>query len=187
MRWHVRPRPGRFLVFLLILAVIFAYIAWAWPWVSESHRGRAGSLSLAMLPHRVSAVRPSATLPAPVPSAVPPQDYFATARLDEERARSQAIDLLEQVARDPRAEPSARQMAQEKLVAMSARIDREKEAEILLKGKGYADALVFINDGSAVVILKAKQIQAQDVARAADAVAQVANLPADRVNVMVHE
>jgi hypothetical protein len=187
------PRDGRllrFVAFLALLAGILAYVAWQWgawsrPSAAPPATSPAPQAGTAPLPAPVPVPAPA---PAPVPAAgepaPAPPDFFQMARLDRDRARSEAIDLLRSVADDPRAAPSAREGADLKLQRIADRIRREARAEDLLKAKGYRDALVMLESGGATAVVRAASLSAADVARIADAVSRAAGVAPESINVL---
>ena len=169
-------RPGmrrsfrRLVAFLLIIAAISAYLHWKW----EDFAEQTVVLEEAAL-SRDGREDASAKQPR--------HDYYAEARMERDRARSRQVEVLEDVIADPKTGDEVRGDAQKRLLQLSERIRREIEAENLIKGKGYDDALVFINDGGVVVIVKARRLERADVARIVDLAAAAAGLPPESVRV----
>lgn len=199
-----RPEPLKFFIFLILLAGALLYVSAAWragglPTTGSGGPGiTVGSPSEpgVTVPGDVLVTGPSeatgagsawpvtAGAGAPGADAGAGQDYYVEARLERERTRSQEADILQRIVDDPQSSGDARQKAEQALLAIARKAEEEGDAEAILKAKGYDDAIVFLADASATVVLKTFGLTPSDVAVAADAVGRAAGLPAEDVNVV---
>lgn len=99
------------------------------------------------------------------------EDYFSTARMNRESARSTTIARLEEIIDNPNVDLETKQRAQEELLCTAGMADKETAAENMIRAKGFADALVYISGDTASVTVKAQALTEADVAKIQDIVA----------------
>lgn len=96
-------------------------------------------------------------------------DYFATSKLERENMYSQTLASYQKIIDSTEITAEQKSVAQSEII----RLNNEKNAimiiENLIKSKGFSDVVMFINNGSVNVIVKANTLSA-------DAVAQVQNI-----------
>ncbi len=166
----LRGDLGRFLLFLALVAAALAYLTARWDeYAREAARRQAGAGDEAVL---VGA------------AAGEGGDFFAETRLERERARSAYRQQLRALA-EGAAEPE-RAAAERQLVDLSWQALKEKEAEALVRARGYRDALVLLYREGAVVMVRAGILSDDERRTIAAAVAQVTGLGAERVRVWRH-
>lgn len=112
---------------------------------------------------------PAAMEPA-APAAAP--DFFVEYRLVRDRVRSERADVLREVYQNARSDDKARQEAQNAMLKLAVERERESELESLIKAKGFTDALVFMQEKSVSVIIKADSLSRDQVAQVADIVSR---------------
>ncbi|MGI5839007.1 MAG: SpoIIIAH-like family protein [bacterium] len=112
------------------------------------------------------------------------EDFFIDYRLERERTRSYQLELLTGLVENAQIDAASRKEAAQELLAVSAAVEKELSIESMIKAKGYADALVLLNQGSAVVIIKAAVLGDADIARIADIVTKSTGMGMDRVIIM---
>ena len=96
-------------------------------------------------------------------------DYFANSKLERENMYSQTLASYQKIIDSTEITAEQKSVAQSEII----RLNNEKNAimiiENLIKSKGFSDVVMFINNGSVNVIVKANTLSA-------DAVAQVQNI-----------
>jgi stage III sporulation protein AH len=100
-------------------------------------------------------------------------DFFANYRLDRERVRGHQVELLQEVINDPNSDAGMRKEAQDRLIQISERMDKELQLEALIKAKGFTEAALFIQPESATAILEKDGMAESDVAVVADMISRV--------------
>lgn len=83
-------------------------------------------------------------------------DYFVNAMLSRNRARDEAIEVLNTVMRSETAVDEIRIQAQEDIAQIAKDIEAEANIEALIKAKGFEDCVAVISGGEITVIVKAK-------------------------------
>ncbi len=103
------------------------------------------------------------------------ENYFVSARLNRETARSEGIELLKSTINNENASLEAKTNAENKIFQISDNIENEVNIENIIKSKGFSDVLVSITDSGVNVSIKAKNLTAPEVAQINDAVSQFVN------------
>ena len=101
--------------------------------------------------------------------------YFATARLNRQQARDNALELLQEAAADDEAEQT-----------MAAYTLSEAQVENLVVAKGYEDCICFINENSASVVVASTEsgLTDTDIARIAEIVTEETGLSVSQVKII---
>ena len=115
--------------------------------------------------------------------------YFATARLNRQQARDNALDLLRQAAADENADPSVVEEANASIQVMAAFTMSEAQVENLITAKGYGDCICFINDTSVSVVVSSTEngLNENDIAKIVEIVQEETGLPASRITIIETE
>jgi stage III sporulation protein AH len=111
-------------------------------------------------------------------------DFFIDYRLERDRVRSRQLDMLREIINNPKADEDARKEANRRWLAISDDLGREVDLESLIKAKGFEDALVFLQSGTAVVIVKAQDLTSVEVARIGEVVRRGTGLKLENINIM---
>lgn len=176
MIWVFRTFVLRFsstlkvILFLVVVALILSYVA--------SRRPRNG--------YREGQLPPATPPAGPVlalPPAPPKAEFFTEHRLDRETNRQHQLELIRTLMDNPNADASTRQEAGRKLLRIVDHIGRELRIEGLIRAKGYEDALVFLSDTSAAVVVKSSELKVTDVARIADIVMRKTGLGQEAITI----
>ena len=85
-------------------------------------------------------------------------DFFAEYRLERERIRGRQIELLREVLNSS-AEQDARKEASLRLVQISEDMEKELQAEAMIKSKGYADCVVIIQQETILVVVESDNMR----------------------------
>ena len=92
-------------------------------------------------------------------------EYFTKSRLERDTMYSQMLESYQKILDKTTISESQKQTAQQEIT----RINEQKNAimitENLIKTKGFEDLVIFINDTSINVIVKAKELKAEQIAQ----------------------
>lgn len=91
-------------------------------------------------------------------------DFFVEYRLERDRTRGQRIEWLREVINNADSAAETRQKAQEHLLAISSKIEKELELENLLRAKGFKDAAVIADERAVTVIVTSDKLSAGESA-----------------------
>ena len=107
-------------------------------------------------------------------------DYFASSKLERENMYSQSLESYQKMIDSSDISAEQKSIAQNEII----RINNEKNAimiiENLIISKGFSDVVVFINDSSVNVVVKADALST-------DQVAQIQNIVSRELNVELND
>ncbi len=116
-------------------------------------------------------------------------DYFATARISREEARSSALSILQETVDDPEASEEAVSAAADSITAMASATLAESQIESLVTAKGYPECVAFIGDNSVSVVVSTETgtLEGADVAKITDIVMGETEYAASAIKVVLAE
>lgn len=115
--------------------------------------------------------------------------YFATARLNRQQARDNALELLQQAAEDEKADQAMVDEANASIQVMAAYTMSEAQVENLITAKGYGDCICFINDNGVSVVVSSTEngLNENDIAKIVEIVKEETGLSADQITIIETE
>lgn len=115
--------------------------------------------------------------------------YFASARLNRQQARDNALQLLQEAAADEKADQTVVDEANTSIQTMAAYTLSEAQVENLVTAKGYGDCVCFIGDGavSVVVSATAEGLNENDVAKIVEIVMKETGVTASQITILEAE
>lgn len=164
----------RLLALILIVAVVCVYVYMKWP---QFYNGVLGRTPASDDGEAVTALAQGVT------GSV--SDFFIDYRLERERTRGQQIDLLRELINNPQADDASRKSAGDRWLAIVEAMGKEGELENLIRAKGFADAVVFIQEKATVVVVKAADLSQQEAAKIMDIVTRGTGMKIDAVTLVV--
>ncbi|MCH3972266.1 MAG: SpoIIIAH-like family protein [Oscillospiraceae bacterium] len=81
-------------------------------------------------------------------------DYFTEARLNRQKARDNAAQMLEKTLTDAGSSDAAKKEAVKQSADLAQNQLKESNAESILKAKGFSDCVVFLENGECSVVVK---------------------------------
>ena len=115
--------------------------------------------------------------------------YFSTARLNRQQARDNALSLLQEAAKDEKADQNAIDEANAAIQTMADYTMTEAQIENLVTAKGYADCVAFLGENSISVVVSAVEtgLTDTDAARIGEIVMEQTGLKADQIKIIEAE
>ena len=115
--------------------------------------------------------------------------YFSTARLNRQQARDNALSLLQEAAKDEKADQNAIDEANAAIQTMADYTMTEAQIENLVTAKGYADCVAFLGENSISVVVSAVEtgLTDTDSARIGEIVMEQTGLKADQIKIIEAE
>ncbi len=110
-------------------------------------------------------------------------DYFTSARLERRKARDEAIETLAQTLGAEEMTDDEKELAAEKALAVSAQIESENKIETLVKAKGFAECLAYVDADSARVIVRTDGLTAETANQIKNIIIEETGLSAEDVSV----
>ncbi len=86
-------------------------------------------------------------------------DFFAASQIERQRARDEAIEVLQSVVDDDTALESAKQQALADIAAIAANIETEANIESLIKAKGFEECVAVISGDKANIVVKSEGLR----------------------------
>ena len=111
-------------------------------------------------------------------------DFFARARLDREAGRSRSIETFNSIISSESADVEAKASAQQGVLQLAQNTETETAVENLLRAKGFEDAVCYINNGMANVVVKAEILDSADVAKISEVVTEQSGISQDKIKIM---
>ncbi|MHB1391749.1 MAG: SpoIIIAH-like family protein [Clostridia bacterium] len=110
--------------------------------------------------------------------------FFSEYRLEREKNRSKEVEMWEDIINSEKAEENFKNMAQQELVKIVGLTEKEMIIENLIVARGFSDALVFLTDDSATIIVDAKELTPSNIAQIQDIVVRKTKLDPKDIKIM---
>ena len=86
-------------------------------------------------------------------------DFFAASQIERQRARDEAIEVLQSVVDDATALEAVKQQALADIAAIAANIETEANIESLIKAKGFEECVAVISGDKANIVVKSEGLR----------------------------
>jgi len=100
------------------------------------------------------------------------ESFYVEYRLQREKARSQQVEILKDIASSPASSPDSVKAAQEQLLNISKSVSRESRVENLLKAKGYNEAVVCVDQKGVTVVVDSRGLNTFEEGKLVDIVSR---------------
>jgi len=110
--------------------------------------------------------------------------FFSEYRIERDKNRSKEVEMWQDIINSDKAEDNYKNMAQEELVKIVTLTDKEMIIENLIVARGFNDALVFLTDDTATVIVEAKELTPSNIAQIQDIVVRKTKLEPKDIKIM---
>ena len=107
--------------------------------------------------------------------------YFSNAKLGREQMRARNKEILMNIVSDETVADELKQEAIDEIIAITARAEKENEAEILLSAKGYEGVVVSLSENEVDVVVDAESITLKQVAKIEDIVSRKTGIGAEGI------
>ena len=114
-------------------------------------------------------------------------NYFAQARLTREQNRAKAEDVVKALTASTNISATDKQAALTAIEDLAKNISNEGNIESLVKAKGFADCVAFINEGAVNIVVKPKTgdaLSPSEAAQVKDIVMSQAKVSADKITII---
>ena len=110
----------------------------------------------------------------------PTDGYFAASQISRQRARDEAMEVLQSVVDNTGANEAVKNQALEDITRIALDIERESNIETLIKAKGFEQCVAIVNGSSANIIVKSDSLLPSQSAQIYEIVYEQAGIkPAD--------
>lgn len=86
--------------------------------------------------------------------------YFRDARANRESAREESLEMLRELANDVKSSQAVIDEATQKIVAVAQAVEQESKIESLVKAKGFADCVAYIEGENCNIVVQADGLSA---------------------------
>ncbi len=86
--------------------------------------------------------------------------YFRQARANRESARKEALEILQDLANDVKSSQTVIDDATRKIAAVAQAVEQESKIESLVKAKGFADCVAYIEEANCNIVVQAEGLSA---------------------------
>ncbi len=98
-------------------------------------------------------------------AAVNDENFFATAIIDRERVRDEALEVLVSITEDETADEAAKADAFTAMERIAQETSSEIDIENLVKAKGFTECVAVINGEDANIVVKSEGLTAAEIAQ----------------------
>lgn len=110
--------------------------------------------------------------------------YFDSARVTRDKAKSDALETLREVAESDGASAEEKDKAFGSMRKSAENTEKEGNIENLLKAKGFSDALVYITDDTVSVTVKTDGLTTEDTAKIFDIVVGETGVSSEKIKII---
>ena len=111
-------------------------------------------------------------------------DYFAQARLDKQKMRDASAETLGKQLKNESLSAAQQKTAQEENNALNKQIKAEQNIETMVKAKGFADCLAYLDDDKARLIIKTEGLKKEEVAQIKDIILKEVNVLNENISIV---
>lgn len=109
--------------------------------------------------------------------------YFTTSKLDRNTMYSETLETYQEMYNNPNATAEAKTEALNKINSINNTKNAIMISENLIMAKGFEDAVIFVNEGSVSVIIKAEELKGEQVAQIQNIVSRELNVGAETIHI----
>lgn len=110
-------------------------------------------------------------------------EALSSYRYDRQRTRSEQMEWLKSIVESEKASDQIRAEANKELLSLTRKAALETELEGLVMARGFGESVVFLFDGSALVLVNGLKITQADAARIGEAVSRATGIPIEKISV----
>lgn len=111
-------------------------------------------------------------------------EYFAQARIDKQKSRAEAIEVLQTIYSGGDSTKTELAVMAESAAAISSNIEKESKIENVLKAQGFTDALCYLSENGASVIVKTDGLTSAQAAQIKNALLSEVNIPVEKISIL---
>ncbi len=111
-------------------------------------------------------------------------DFFSRARLERESGRSKSIETFNEILNNENTDASSKESAQRGILEMADNTETETAIENLIKARGFEDAVCYINNSQANVVIKAESLDEMQVGVITEIVTEQTSIPPEKIKVV---
>lgn len=110
--------------------------------------------------------------------------FFASAVINREKTRCDAMDVLQTIADSPDSLPNAKEDALRAIASLVDEMNAEANIEMLVRSKGFDDCVAVFSEGRCSVIVKCSGLLEDDVAQILSIAVEQTGLSPSGINII---
>ncbi|MBR5090307.1 MAG: SpoIIIAH-like family protein, partial [Ruminiclostridium sp.] len=111
-------------------------------------------------------------------------EYFAQARLDKQKSRDESIEVLQSFYYGGDSTTDELAVISEDVREVSSCIEKESRIESLLKAQGFSDALCYLTDSTANIVVKTSGLDNAQAAQIKSTLLGEISVPAENITIV---
>ena len=111
-------------------------------------------------------------------------NFFAVSQMNRQRARDEAIEVLQNIAEASEVMSDVRSEALSDISAIAHEIEMEANIETLIRAKGFEECVAIVSGGNANVIVRSDGLLPNELAIIKEIVFNETNIPPSRVKII---
>ena len=112
------------------------------------------------------------------------EQYFAQAKVSRQQARDDAVDSLKEIIDSVQSSESAKAEAVKQAAEIAKNIEQESNIENLIKAKGFAECLAFLQNGECSVVVSSTGLLDNEAITIKDIVAGQSGISYDKIKIV---
>lgn len=116
-----------------------------------------------------------------------PLDYFEEARRSREEARTEALAIVQDTLQEAKLDAATRQQTLEAAAVVAQAVEQEDAVESLIKAKGFADCVVYIDNGTCHAVVKATTLTDAQALQISEIIASHAGVEPSKIHITAAE
>ena len=112
------------------------------------------------------------------------EQYFAQAKVSRQQARDDAVDSLKEIIDSVQSSESAKAEAVKQAAEIAKNIEQESNIENLIKAKGFAECLAFLQNGECSVVVSSTGLLDNESITIKDIVAGQSGISYDKIKIV---
>lgn len=111
------------------------------------------------------------------------ENYFVKSKLERENIYSQMLETYQEIYNNTNATAEQKKEAIDKITEINNIRNSVMIAENLVQAKGFKDIVIFTNENSISVIIKAEMLEAEQIAQIQNIISRELNVGAEMINI----
>ena len=114
-------------------------------------------------------------------------DYFTESKLTRDKMYSQMLESYQKILESSNLDEAQKQIASQEINNINNKKNAIMISENLIKNKGIEDVVIFVNDKSISVIVKASDLTEEQIAQVQNIIARELNAEIDNIHISTKE
>ena len=110
-------------------------------------------------------------------------DYFVSSRLERDKMYSQMLETYQGLLESSTISPEQKNISSQEITNINNRKNSIMIAENLIKNLGFEDVVIFVNDNSTSVIVKAEKLSEADIAQIQNVVCREIGVDVETIHI----